>query len=155
MTSFINILVLLSPFLFGARMCVALSAPSLGRVFDIPVSNHGARVRYLIKAKGLTNEYENLSPVDLGGLKSDEYLALNPQGKIPLLVTSDGLSIPESDVIARFLCDKHISIAPSFVPPTLRQRLLSDLIVRTHDQVSDEERSMKHKGRHTRSEATS
>jgi len=136
-------------------MCVALSAPSLGRVFDIPVSNHGARVRYLIKAKGLTNEYENLSPVDLGGLKSDEYLALNPQGKIPLLVTSDGLSIPESDVIARFLCDKHISIAPSFVPPTLRQRLLSDLIVRTHDQVSDEERSMKHKGRHTRSEATS
>lgn len=91
-------------------------------------------MRYLIKAKGLMKEYETVSPAELGGLKSEEYLALNPQGKMPLLVTSDGLSIPESDVICRFLLDKHVSIAPCFLPPTLRQRLLSDLIVRTHDQ---------------------
>lgn len=53
---------------------------------------------------------------------------------MPLLTTSDGLSIPESDVICRFLLDKHISLAPTFVPSTLRGRLLSDLIVRIHDQ---------------------
>ncbi|GMH69207.1 hypothetical protein TrRE_jg12129 [Triparma retinervis] len=98
------------------------------------VSNHGARARYVIKSKGLQKEYNFLSPGTLGGLKSDDYLRLNPQGKMPLLTTSDGLSIPESDVICRFLADKHISLAPTFVPSTLRGRLLSDLIVRIHDQ---------------------
>ena len=38
------------------------------------------------------------SPKVFGGLKTDEYLALNPQGLIPMLVFPDGNSLWESDV---------------------------------------------------------
>lgn len=38
------------------------------------------------------------SPSDLGGSKSEEYLKLNPYGKIPLLTLPDGSSLYESEV---------------------------------------------------------
>ena len=37
--------------------------------------------------------------MDIGGLKSEQYLALNPLGKMPLLVLPDGTAIPESEVL--------------------------------------------------------
>ena len=55
-----------------------------------------------IYAKGLPVEI--LSPPG-GGLKSEEYLAINPMGKIPALVLDDGTVIPESDTIVEFLAD--------------------------------------------------
>ena len=91
-----------------------------------PLSHH---VRFLLRFKGLMDDYE----IDGSKFKTAEFKALNPTGKVPLLVTSDELKIPESDTICRFLIDRHISIPPSFTPETQRQRLLSELIVRTHD----------------------
>ena len=55
----------------------------------------------------------------MGGLKSAQYLALNPQGKMPLLVTEEGEAIPESDTIARYLLDRFAAAGPSFVPSSL------------------------------------
>ena len=60
----------------------------MSTLYDMPVSNHGARVRLLLYKKGLESEVAIAKPGDLGGLVSDEYKALNPQCKICLLYTS-------------------------------------------------------------------
>lgn len=97
-------------------------------LYDMPVSNHGARVRILCKAKGLDIEIK--PPTEIGGLKSPEYLMKNAQGKMPLLVTSEGFSIPESDSIARYLMDKD---GCDMLPKSIEQRSLCNQIVRIHD----------------------
>ena len=53
-------------------------------LYDMPVSNNGARVRFILKAKGLEKKgyVKIVPPSDLGGLKSEAYLKLNPQGKM-------------------------------------------------------------------------
>lgn len=117
------------------RMAAA-AAPDI--LYDAPVSNHGARVRFIVYEKQLGPEQLTIAPpTDLSpqGLKSPEYLALNPQGKMPLLVCGgSGLVVPESDTICRYLLDKHASSpGPSFVPSTPEQRTLSEQVCRTHD----------------------
>ena len=42
-----------------------------------------------------------------GSPRSDEYRALNPIGKIPSLMTDDGLCLAESEVICEYLEDLH------------------------------------------------
>jgi hypothetical protein len=56
----------------------------------------GARVRYLIYALDLDVDIK--APSELGGLKGEEYMALHPAGKMPLLVLPSGQAIPESAV---------------------------------------------------------
>jgi len=114
-----------------------MSAASKHTLYDVPVSNNGARVRIILYKKGIPeNEVKIVSPFEssLGGLKSPEYLALNPQGKMPLLTTSsasaDGISaIPESDTIARYLLSEYEGLGPSFLPNNVK----SNLIARLHD----------------------
>uniref|UniRef100_A0A7S0ES07 HIT domain-containing protein n=1 Tax=Hanusia phi TaxID=3032 RepID=A0A7S0ES07_9CRYP len=101
-------------------------------LYDMPASNNGARCRVIIYKKRLESDILIKPPSDLGGLKSEQYLALNPQGKMPLLVTEHG-NIPESDTIARYLVDRFSSKAPSFIPSTLEARMRSDLLCRLHD----------------------
>jgi len=48
---------------------------------------------------------ENVPPPE-GGLKSPEYLAINPIGKIPSLALDDGMVIPESQTIVEYLEEK-------------------------------------------------
>ena len=67
-----------------------------------------------------------------GIARSEEYLALNPQGKMPLLV-SDEITLPESDTICRYLLDRYRDAAPSFVPGSAASRARSDLLCRIHD----------------------
>ena len=52
---------------------------------------------------------------------------------MPVLVTSDGFSVIESDSIARYLLDKYIDKPPSLIPTNLLERSLSDQICRVHD----------------------
>lgn len=108
--------------------CSALRLPvSKPTLVDVPVSNHGARVgsrgelgylvglqlgqrqhapfsaalaqvRHIIYNKGLENEFDVVSPAELGGLGSEQYMALNPQNKMPLLLLPNGQSLPESEV---------------------------------------------------------
>lgn len=111
------------------------SAVGLAReiLYDVPVSNHGARVRMIIKAKQLQNLVEVRDPAVIGGSKSPEYLKLNPYGKVPLLVTDTNFAIPESDCIARYILRKYDSHGPSFIPKNILQESLSNQVSRFHD----------------------
>ena len=71
-------------------------------LYDMPVSNNGARVRIILRSKKLDEKslVTVVPPSNIGGLKSEQYLELNPEGKMPLLVLENGLAIPESDTIS-------------------------------------------------------
>jgi glutathione S-transferase len=72
------------------------------KLYSVDLSPFAARVRAAIYAKALPVEI--VSPPE-GGTKSPEYLALNPMGRVPVLVTGDGFALPESDTIVEFLAD--------------------------------------------------
>ena len=80
-----------------------------------------------------------VSPVDAyGGLKTPEYLALNPQGKMPMLVVPAGdesqpgglepIAWAEADPIARHLIDRYATQTPSLTGETLAQRTLCNAV---------------------------
>jgi diadenosine tetraphosphate (Ap4A) HIT family hydrolase/glutathione S-transferase len=107
-------------------------------LFDVPVSNNGARCRIILYKKEISNEQVTiLSPAHLGGLKSEDYKKLSPLGLMPCLTLpkpeqqSHGelSSLVESDTIARYLLSKYATIGPSFQPENPK----SNLIARMHD----------------------
>jgi len=103
-------------------------------LFDTPVSNHGARIRMIIRSKGIQEYIDIKQPADVGGLKSVDYLKLNPQGKMPLLLCGmNQYPIPESDCIARYLLDKYRDFGPSFIPSQVMQQSLCNQICRFVD----------------------
>jgi glutathione S-transferase len=72
------------------------------KLYGALASPYVARVVLFARLKGL-----DLAPVmPEGGLKSPQYLAANPIGKMPVLEV-DGRCIPESEVICEFLQDLH------------------------------------------------
>jgi len=102
-------------------------------LYDLDFSNNGARVRLILYKKKINKkEVDVVSPMEIGGWKSPEYLALNPQGKMPLLIVNDGstngMTVPESDTICRYLLTKY-NEGPSFLPDDTK----SNLIARLHD----------------------
>mmetsp|Transcript_19876 Transcript_19876/g.63255 ORF Transcript_19876/g.63255 Transcript_19876/m.63255 type:complete len:300 (+) Transcript_19876:1-900(+) len=109
---------------------VSVEKPTL---YDMPISNNGAKVRLVIYKKGLEGEVDIVSPADLGGLKSPEYLAANPLGKMPTLALPDGSAFPESQVILEYLMDKYASLGPSLLPATPEGRAQAALVARMLD----------------------
>jgi len=63
------------------------------------ISPYASRARMAVYAKGL--DVEILRPP--GGNKSPEFLAINPMGKLPCLVTDEGAAVPESGIIVEYL----------------------------------------------------
>ena len=108
-------------------------------LYDVPVSNNGARCRLIIYKKKIPqSEVDIVSPATIGGLKCPEFLERNPQGKMPLLsilTPSDSndqnevMNIPESDTICRYLLSNYQGLSPSFLPNNTK----SNLIARIHD----------------------
>mmetsp|Transcript_23316 Transcript_23316/g.64430 ORF Transcript_23316/g.64430 Transcript_23316/m.64430 type:complete len:273 (-) Transcript_23316:347-1165(-) len=101
-------------------------------LIDVNVSNNGARVRWVKYKKGL-EDVEIQPPKILGGLKTPEYLAKNPQGKMPLLLLPDGGAIPESEVIVQYLCDKFSSKGPKLHAATPEARAVGNTVTRFLD----------------------
>lgn len=101
------------------------------KLYDVPVSNNGARCRIIIYKKNLNEEIQIVSPAELGGLQSAEFLQVNPHAKLPAIECCDGteLKLAESDTIARYLMSRYDSIEPSFQP----HLALSNYICRIHD----------------------
>ena len=97
-------------------------------LISVPVGNNPARVRMVIYEKGLEGEIEVRSPADYGGLNSEEYRALNPQGKIPVLILPDGTSIFESRVISGYICDRWRDVGPAMLASTPETRAKAALI---------------------------
>lgn len=117
------------------RVRVAASATASAKpvLYDVPVSNNGARIRWILYKKGLEDAFDIVPPSELGGVKSPAFLALNPQGKMPLLTLPDGTSLPESQVIEAYLLDKYRGTGPDLLPPTPEARAVATLVVRIHD----------------------
>jgi glutathione S-transferase len=72
------------------------------KLYSADLSPFAVRVRAAIYAKNLPVEI--VSPPE-SGTKSPEYLAINPMGKVPVLVGEDGFTLPESDTIVEYLAD--------------------------------------------------
>jgi len=103
-------------------------------MYEMPVSNAGARCRYIIYEKGLDDGTIQIeAPSAIGGLKSKEYLEIHPMGKMPALVTETGEAIPESDTIARWLLYTYADRSPSFVPADVKEHTLAGILTRWHD----------------------
>ena len=102
------------------------------QLYDLPVSNNGARVRMCIYYKELEEDVDIVSPMDLGGLQSPEYKAVNPQGKMPAMAVGD-LNFGESDTIVRYLLDRFVDKGPSLLGASLEERLLANAVARHHD----------------------
>lgn len=98
------------------------------KLYSLPLSPYAARVRAAIYAKDLPVEIV-APPDDWQG--SASYRALNPLGKIPVLVLDDGTTLPESGVIVEYLEDAHPQ-------PSLRPRSPEALArVRVITQVAE------------------
>lgn len=97
------------------------------KLYGMVVSPYVARVTLAAKLKGLTLP---ATPPPGGGLKSAEYLALNPLGKIPALEV-DGRVIPESMVILDYLEDAHPQ--PALLPAAALDRAQARLLGRLVD----------------------
>lgn len=93
----------------SARASLAEAGTAQYTLYDIPVSNNGARVRMILYYKEVSSEEVRVeSPEAIGGLRCPEFEAVNAQRKIPALVCRDEtLCVPESDTIARFLGGKY------------------------------------------------
>ena len=72
------------------------------KLFDVTIAPNPRRVRIFIAEKGMDIEYQQ---VDMRGgeHKQDDFLRMNPSGKIPVLETDDGEHIAESVAICRYL----------------------------------------------------
>lgn len=96
------------------------------KLYGAPLSPYVARVLLAIRFKGLDIP---VVPAPGGGLKSPDYLAINPYGKMPAL-DADGTAIIESEVICEFLDERfpQKKILPGDDLARARARIISRAI---------------------------
>ena len=110
-----------------------MSAPAKPTLITVDVGNNPARCRMLVYHKGLEQLVDVKSPADFGGLASPEYRALNPQGKIPVLILPTGEAIFEAKVVCGYLNDKYAEVGPSVGAATPEERARAALLTQVHD----------------------
>lgn len=76
------------------------------KLYGLTLSPFAARVRLALRIKGIDYVME---PPLKGSTRSPEFLAINPIGKLPVLVTDEGLTIAESETIIDYLDDRFPS----------------------------------------------
>ncbi len=96
------------------------------RIYAIPVSLYCAKLRILLRHKGLV--WEEVPPP--GGYGSDEYKKVVPSGNLPALVDGD-LLIGDSEAIAEYLEERHPD--PSALPSGPAERAKARELSRFHD----------------------
>jgi glutathione S-transferase len=97
------------------------------KLFQFPYSHYSAKVKIVLLEKGLSFEAPDLAWNDL---KSPEYLAINPLGKVPFLQDGD-FGIGESEVIVEYLEDRYPQ--RPLLPATPEGRARSRWLSRFHD----------------------
>ena len=78
------------------------------KLYGHPYSNAARRVQMLCEECGIPYTYQ-LVDLMKGEQYTPEYLALNPNGKVPV-IDDDGFVLWESQAIMRYLSDKHKAI---------------------------------------------
>lgn len=96
------------------------------KLYAVTHSPFAARVRLALRLKGVP--YEQAPPPG-GSTRSPEYLAINPIGKLPVLVLPDGTAIAESETIIDYLEDSVPQ--PSLLPAGAQERVRMRNAVRT------------------------
>jgi maleylacetoacetate isomerase len=89
------------------------------RLYDYFRSSAAYRVRIALSLKGLAPERVFVH-LRHNAQRSDEYLALNPQGLVPSLVTDEGDVLTQSLAIIEWLDEAHPS--PPLLPPAATDR---------------------------------
>ena len=89
------------------------------------------RVWLALEHKALQYKRIELS-LERGDLKVDSYLALNPRGKVPVVVDED-FSIYESGVILEYLEDKYPDVGANLFPQDIQSRTLSRRLINEID----------------------
>ncbi|MDG2303729.1 MAG: glutathione S-transferase family protein [Candidatus Binatia bacterium] len=74
------------------------------RLYDYLPSGNGYKIRLLLTQLDVPFERIELDIVD-GATRTDAYLEKNPNGRIPLLETDEGVHLAESNAILFFLAD--------------------------------------------------
>lgn len=87
------------------------------RLYHVPGAR-SCRVRWLLEELEIAYELETLSLAD-GSLRTKEYLALNPQGKVPTL-EDQGIVFYESGAILQYLLERYGAgrLAPAIDSPS-------------------------------------
>jgi glutathione S-transferase len=98
------------------------------KLYVLPPSPYAGRVKLFARLKGLS--LPMLPPP--GGLRSPEYRAINPIGKVPVLELDDGSFLPESIAICEYLEDSHPG-GVSGLPGTPIERARARLVGRLYD----------------------
>jgi len=119
------------------RTIVRARADAIGVLYDVPVSNNGARCRILARWLNLYEKLELVDPTSAfdGGIKGADFAAINPQMKMPALALADGsMTFGESEVINQYLLDspegrKFLETRGT----TPESRATGALATRTHD----------------------
>ncbi len=103
------------------------------KLYDFPMSPRARKVRIALAEKGL--QYEKVT-VDItkGEQKKPEFLAINPNGKVPAL-QDDGTSIYESSIIMEYLNDKYPN--PPLLPADPGQRARARVLLHYGDNPFD------------------
>lgn len=71
-------------------------------LYDNLSSGNAYKVRLILHKLGLSYIRIEMD-IDAGATRTPDFLALNPDGRIPLLVLDDGTKLPESNAILAFL----------------------------------------------------
>ncbi len=96
------------------------------KLYSIPPSVYSAKVRLVLRAKGL--DFEDVLPP--GGYGSDAYKALVPYGTLPA-IDHDGFLLADSEAINEYL--NELAPEPPMWPADLRQRAQARALARFHD----------------------
>ena len=83
------------------------------KLYHFPLSSYSQKALMAFYAKGIPFEKFIVNLLDPGS--RDEYLAIYPIGKVPLLVRDDRVSMGESSVIIEYL-DLQVSTGPKLIP---------------------------------------
>jgi glutathione S-transferase len=97
------------------------------KLYQTMASPFPTRVRLLIYAKGLDVELVEPPGFHATTESKDDYLKVNPIGRVPTLVLDDGRALPESEVICEYLEDAYPepSLHPADPWGRARMRLIS------------------------------
>ncbi len=95
-------------------------------LYSRQASPFAAFVRFALYAKNLTVDVIEIAETSAAG-----FPAINPLRKVPVLMTNEGLTIPESLPIAEYLEDAYP--APSLLPGSPGERAQLRLLVRLAD----------------------
>lgn len=98
------------------------------KLYGVILSPFAARARLALRIKGIAYDME--APLG-GSTRSPEFLAINPIGKLPVLVTDDGLTIAESETIVDYLDDRFPS--PPLQPQDAAERAQMRNAIRTFE----------------------